>query len=143
MKTEDPSSPAGQYKTWNRLNCVAVALIGAALCSASLQAQAKTVRDAAYCKRAGTWAQQELNRRLIDRNRKPADAIRAFGPDQLASKEFFENYASNVIYDESFEVYDDLIKEGEVAPAKKLLDFKLETIGEVAEELCAEMETTQ
>jgi hypothetical protein len=138
MKTEDTARAAGHYQIGNCMNSLAVALIGASLCFVAIDAQGKTVKDAGYCKRAGEWAERELKLRVSDRNRTPADAVRAFGPDQLASKEFFANYATNVIYDESFEVYDKSIADGETEGAKKLLDFKLESIREVAEELCSE-----
>lgn len=138
MKTEYAVRATDHYRIRHGLNSFAAALIGASLCFAALDAQAKTVKDAAYCKRAGEWAERELKLRVSDRNRTPADAIRAFGPDQLASKEFFAHYTTNVIYDESFEVYDKFKADGDTEAAKKVLDFKLESIREVAQELCVE-----
>ncbi|QWF18602.1 hypothetical protein [Lysobacter capsici] len=138
MKTQDSARTAGHCRIGNCVNSFAVAFIGASLCLAAVDARAKAVKDAGYCKRAGEWAERELKLRVSDRKRTPADAIGAFGPDQLASKAFFANYATNVVYDESFEVYDRLKGNGDAEAAKRVLDFKLESMREVAEELCNE-----
>lgn len=135
-----PSSvgTAGRRGTPHRLRCAALALLGASLCAAAIAAPARNVRDAAYCARAGEWAAREFDLRVRDRKRTPQDAIDALKPEQLASKAFFANYASRVIYDESFEVYDRVAKSGDAQGAKKLLDFKRDSIREVAQELCLE-----
>ncbi|QWP79113.1 hypothetical protein J5226_12305 [Lysobacter sp. K5869] len=128
----------GHRASAHRLPRALAALIGASLCFAAVAAPAKPGRDAAYCKRAGDWAAQEFDLRVRDRKRTAQDAIAALKPDQLASKAFFANYASNVIYDESFEVYDRFVGEGDAQAAKKVLDFKRDSLREVAQELCLE-----
>lgn len=120
----------------NFIKSIVVTVVGVSLSLVAADAQSKGVKDAAYCKRAGDWSAKELTKRVSDRNRKAADAVRDFGPDQLASKEFFARYATNVIYTESFEVYDRFKSSGQADKAKNVLSFKLKTIGEVAEEMC-------